>query len=182
MKQEMTRFWDAVASAGPYADSLHLLQTDNHTNTPSLTRLKTKLKDTVCFYSLLFCKKKLQFWQGRNCDECSLTVSNEPPSVHQWFVVWMLLCVVWIGREDWFAGVLYTEPKVDVEIRIWLCLLRRTQDRSFMMNDRQFVLDCVNSYFSSRWCGVNFCRAARDELGFAVIGYAEAGRRRSPMT
>ena len=81
MKQEMTGFWDAVASAGPYADSLHLLQTDNHTNTPSLTRLKTKLKDTVCFYCLLFCKKKLQFWQGRNCDECSLTVSNEPPSV-----------------------------------------------------------------------------------------------------
>ena len=31
-------FWDAVASAGPYANNLHLtsLQTDNHTNTSSL--------------------------------------------------------------------------------------------------------------------------------------------------
>jgi len=35
----MMGFWDAVASAGPYAYSLHfaaLLQTDNHTKTPSL--------------------------------------------------------------------------------------------------------------------------------------------------
>jgi len=28
--------WDAVASAGPYANNLHLDQTDNHTNTSSL--------------------------------------------------------------------------------------------------------------------------------------------------
>jgi len=36
MRQETTGFWDAVASAGPYATICTLLQTDNHTNTPSL--------------------------------------------------------------------------------------------------------------------------------------------------
>ena len=36
MRQEMMRFWDVVASAGLYANNLHLLQTDNHTNTSSL--------------------------------------------------------------------------------------------------------------------------------------------------
>jgi len=29
-------FWDAVASAGPYANNLHFAATDNHTNTSSL--------------------------------------------------------------------------------------------------------------------------------------------------
>ena len=29
-------FWDAVASAGPYADNLHLAPAENHTNTSSL--------------------------------------------------------------------------------------------------------------------------------------------------
>ena len=32
----MMGFWDAVASAGPYANDMHLTQTDNHTNTSSL--------------------------------------------------------------------------------------------------------------------------------------------------
>jgi len=32
--------WDAVASAGPYANNLHLLQTDNYTNTSSLNFLQ----------------------------------------------------------------------------------------------------------------------------------------------
>ena len=32
----MTGFWDAVASAGPYANNLHLAQTDNHTNISSI--------------------------------------------------------------------------------------------------------------------------------------------------
>jgi len=32
--------WDAVASAGPNANSLHLAQTDNHTNTSSLNFLQ----------------------------------------------------------------------------------------------------------------------------------------------
>jgi len=32
----MMSFWDPVASAGPYANNLHLAQTDNHTETPSL--------------------------------------------------------------------------------------------------------------------------------------------------
>jgi len=39
MRQEMMGFWDAEASARPYANNLHLaatLQTDNHTNTSSL--------------------------------------------------------------------------------------------------------------------------------------------------
>ena len=39
MRQEMMGFWDAVASAGSYANNLHqtdLLQTDYHINTPSL--------------------------------------------------------------------------------------------------------------------------------------------------
>jgi len=36
MRQEMMGFWDAVASAGPYANNLTSLQTDNHANTPSL--------------------------------------------------------------------------------------------------------------------------------------------------
>ena len=36
MRQEMMRFWDVVASAGLYANNLHLLQTDNHSNTSSL--------------------------------------------------------------------------------------------------------------------------------------------------
>jgi len=35
MRQEMMGFGDAMASAGPYANSLHLAQTDNHTNTSS---------------------------------------------------------------------------------------------------------------------------------------------------
>ena len=61
MKQEMMGFWDAVASAGPYANSLHLLQTDNHTNTPSLTRLKTKLKDTVCFIVCFSVRRNCSF-------------------------------------------------------------------------------------------------------------------------
>ena len=30
-------FWDAVASAGPYANNLNLVQADNHTNTSSLS-------------------------------------------------------------------------------------------------------------------------------------------------
>jgi len=32
----MLGFWDAAASAGPYANNLHSLQTDNHSNTSSL--------------------------------------------------------------------------------------------------------------------------------------------------
>jgi len=36
MRQEMMRFWDAVASAGPYATICALLHTDNHNNTSSL--------------------------------------------------------------------------------------------------------------------------------------------------
>ena len=32
----MTVFWNAAASAGPYANNLHSLQTDNHSNTSSL--------------------------------------------------------------------------------------------------------------------------------------------------
>jgi len=37
MRQEITGFGDAVASAGPYANNLHLvIHTDNHTNTPTL--------------------------------------------------------------------------------------------------------------------------------------------------
>jgi len=36
MRQTMTEFWDAVASAGPYANNLHLAQTNKHTNTSSL--------------------------------------------------------------------------------------------------------------------------------------------------
>jgi len=33
----MTGFWDAVASAGPYANNLHYApETDNHINTSSL--------------------------------------------------------------------------------------------------------------------------------------------------
>jgi len=36
MKQEMVGFGDAVASAGPYANNMHLDQTVNHTNTSSL--------------------------------------------------------------------------------------------------------------------------------------------------
>jgi len=35
MRQEMMGFWDAMASAGPYANNLHLAP-DNHTNTASL--------------------------------------------------------------------------------------------------------------------------------------------------
>jgi len=35
MRQEIMGFRDAVASAGPYANNLHLA-TDNHTNTSSL--------------------------------------------------------------------------------------------------------------------------------------------------
>jgi len=37
MRQKMMGFWDAVASAGPYANDLHLapnMLLDNHTNTP----------------------------------------------------------------------------------------------------------------------------------------------------
>jgi len=43
MRQEMMGFWQAVASAGPYANNLHLtpeLQTDNYTNTSSLNFYK----------------------------------------------------------------------------------------------------------------------------------------------
>jgi len=36
MRQEMLGFCDAVASSGPYAINVPLLQTDNHTNTSSL--------------------------------------------------------------------------------------------------------------------------------------------------
>jgi len=36
MRQEMMGFWDALASGGPYANNLHLLQTDNYINTSSL--------------------------------------------------------------------------------------------------------------------------------------------------
>jgi len=36
MRQEMMGFGMAVASAGPYANNLTSLQTDNHTNTSSL--------------------------------------------------------------------------------------------------------------------------------------------------
>jgi len=37
MKQEMLGFWDAVASAGPYIQTICIsLQTDNHINTSSL--------------------------------------------------------------------------------------------------------------------------------------------------
>ena len=37
MRQEMLGFWDAVASAGPYAKKICTsLQTDNHTNASSL--------------------------------------------------------------------------------------------------------------------------------------------------
>jgi len=36
MRQEITGFWDAVASAGPYANICTSLQTDNYTNTSSL--------------------------------------------------------------------------------------------------------------------------------------------------
>ena len=36
MRQELLGFWDAAASAGPYANNLHSLQTDNHSNTSSL--------------------------------------------------------------------------------------------------------------------------------------------------
>jgi len=32
----MIGFWDAVASAGTYANNVHSFQTDNHTNTSSL--------------------------------------------------------------------------------------------------------------------------------------------------
>jgi len=35
-RQETTGFWDAVASAGPYANNLHLTP-DNHTNTSSFS-------------------------------------------------------------------------------------------------------------------------------------------------
>jgi len=35
MRQEMVGFWDAVASARPYANNMHPAP-DNHTNTPSL--------------------------------------------------------------------------------------------------------------------------------------------------
>jgi len=35
MRQEIIGFWDAVASAGPYANNLHLCA-DNLTITPSL--------------------------------------------------------------------------------------------------------------------------------------------------
>jgi len=34
MRQEMTRFWDAVASVEPYVNNLHLVR-DDHTNTSS---------------------------------------------------------------------------------------------------------------------------------------------------
>jgi len=37
MSQEMTGFWEAATSAGPYMQTIcTLLQTDNHTNTLSL--------------------------------------------------------------------------------------------------------------------------------------------------
>jgi len=36
MRQGMIGFLDAVASAGPYANNLHLAQTDNHINISSL--------------------------------------------------------------------------------------------------------------------------------------------------
>ena len=36
MRQEMMGFWDAVASAGPYAKVCISVQTDNHTDTSSL--------------------------------------------------------------------------------------------------------------------------------------------------
>jgi len=34
--QEMMGFWDAVTTAGPYANNVHLAETDNHTNTLSI--------------------------------------------------------------------------------------------------------------------------------------------------
>ena len=37
MRQEMLGFCDAVASSGPYAINVPSLQTDNHTNTSSLS-------------------------------------------------------------------------------------------------------------------------------------------------
>jgi len=36
MRQEMMGVWHAAASAGQYANNLHLAQSDKHTNTPSL--------------------------------------------------------------------------------------------------------------------------------------------------
>jgi len=36
MRQEVMGLWDAVASAGLLANNLHLVQTDNDTNTSSL--------------------------------------------------------------------------------------------------------------------------------------------------
>jgi len=36
MRHKMMRFWDAVASAGPYETICTSLQTDNHTNTSLL--------------------------------------------------------------------------------------------------------------------------------------------------
>jgi len=38
MRQEVMGFWDAVASAGPYANNLHLApDAPHHTNTSSLS-------------------------------------------------------------------------------------------------------------------------------------------------
>ena len=36
MWQKMMEFWDAVTSAGPYANNLHIAPDSNHTNTSSL--------------------------------------------------------------------------------------------------------------------------------------------------
>jgi len=54
MKQEMTGFWDTVASAGRYADSLHLLQTDNRTNTPITYQIKNEIKRHRVFLLFAF--------------------------------------------------------------------------------------------------------------------------------
>jgi len=41
MRHEVMRFWDAVASAGPYANNLHLAP-DSHINTSSLKFLQAE--------------------------------------------------------------------------------------------------------------------------------------------
>jgi len=82
MRQGMIVFWDAVASAGPYANSLHLADnlTDNHTNTSPLSFYRPDAlpaaKPTVSKQNTMHCLFQAPFLVG---ERISLQKNLQPP-------------------------------------------------------------------------------------------------------